>query len=136
MLLLEIQTSVLAMELIEEDEDVLQAAAQTVNRPSSYHVTLLSLHGMAQAVKAGAKFIRASDLKIHELSDNLPSFYGCHTFQFTKLMLDGRPIPTDIGVEGNPLLFIHRKILKPNKPLNRQVNGDRSGCLVIVLALS
>jgi len=56
------------------------------------------------------KFIRATALSINELSDYLPSLFGCHTFQFTKLMLDGRPISTDIGVQGNPCLFIYRRL--------------------------
>jgi hypothetical protein len=46
-LLLEIQTGVLAVEFVEEDCDLFQVAPQTVNRPSGYHVTLLSLYGMA-----------------------------------------------------------------------------------------
>jgi hypothetical protein len=46
-LLLEIQPNNFAVEFVEEDYDLLQVAAQTTNRSSSYHVTLLSLHGMA-----------------------------------------------------------------------------------------
>jgi hypothetical protein len=43
-------------------------------------------------------------LRINELTNNLPSFFGCHAFQFTKLLLDERLISTDGGVEG---AFIH-----------------------------
>jgi hypothetical protein len=55
-------------------------------------------------------------------------------FQFTKLMFDGRSISTDIGVEGNPLLFIHRRISKPDKPPGPwrpfRRPGDRVGGVV------
>ena len=79
-LLVEVEVSMFAVEVVEEGHEVLQAAAQPIDRPRGDHVELPVNDSEAQLIECGPTLstFRTADPLVDEPFDNLPPFFDRH----------------------------------------------------------
>jgi hypothetical protein len=105
-LLMQVEINPLRVDVAEEGDQVLEAAAQTIDRSRGDQVALVAHDGLAQLIEGRTLIavLGPAHALVDELADDVPAGAGGYRAELGQLVVGGLSVRTNPGIEGDSFL--------------------------------